>query len=534
MHLLDEGTAAAEAMAVCRAVTRGKRGAFFVANHCHPQTIEVIETRAEPLGIEVQIGDPRNADWSSEKYFGVLLQYPDTYGSVDDWRDLITDAKSHGTLVVMATDLLALTQLTSPGTLGADIAIGNSQRFGVPYGLGGPHAAFMSTHDKHRRLMPGRIIGVSKDAQDAQAYRLALQTREQHIRRDRATSNICTAQVLLAIMASMYAVYHGPEGLRRIGARVRGLTDVLARGLELMGVGIRSNAYFDTLTIDVSDAGRVLAKAASAGINLRMVSDTAVGVALDELSTADEVRTVLGVFGDAPDLDPLLDAETRALPAGLNRTTPYLTHPVFNRYHSEHEMLRYIFRLQSKDLSLTTSMIPLGSCTMKLNSTTEMLPVTWPEFGGIHPFAPRAQWAGYQTLFENLENWLSEITGFDAVSLQPNAGSQGEYAGLLVIRAYHQDRGEAHRNVCLIPTSAHGTNPASAVMAGMKVVGVRCNERGDIDVDDLRARAQEHSDNLAALTVTYPSTHGVFETAIKTVCEIIHEHGGQGSLMAPI
>ncbi len=529
--LLDEATAAAEAMAMCRAITRGKKPAYFIADTVHPQTIEVVRTRAEPMGIELRIGDPTQLDFSAGDLFGILLQYPDTNGGIVDWSDLIKQAHEAGALVTMATDLLALTVLTPPGELGADIAIGNSQRFGVPLGCGGPHAAFLATDEKHRRQMPGRIIGVSIDSSGEAAYRLALQTREQHIRRDRATSNICTAQVLLAIMAGAYAVYHGPTGLKRIGERVRLLARTLATGLQDMGYTIDSMAFFDTLKVRVDDADAIQNKGQAAGINLRRHTDGSIGISIDETCSLETIGEVLSLFGDLPseaELNGLLQkAHEAKWSSSLARTSEYLQHPVFHRYHAEHEMLRYLNRLQSKDLSLTTSMIPLGSCTMKLNATTEMLAVSWPEFGGIHPFAPAEQRAGYAVLFDELERWLSEITGFAAVSLQPNAGSQGEYAGLLVVQAYHRDRGEAHRDICLIPTSAHGTNPASAVMAGLKVVPIKCNERGDIDVDDLAARAEEYADRLSSLMITYPSTHGVFEDRVKEICEIVHGHGGQ-------
>jgi glycine dehydrogenase len=527
--LLDEATAAAEAMAICYAAGRKKKKTLYIADTCHPQTIEVVQTRAEPLGLTLHIGPLDDVDFAANDYCGIILQYPDTHGRLIDPSETIAAAKAAGALAVVASDLLALTVVTPPGEFGADIVIGNSQRFGVSLGLGGPHAAFLSTHDKYRRLMPGRIVGVSKDVHGALAYRLALQTREQHIRRESATSNICTAQVLLAIMASMYAVYHGPVGLRRIGERVHGLTGVLAAGLRGLGYDLGDAAFFDTLYIQTEDAAALHQRANAARINLRPYAGDAVGIALDELTSLDEVQTLLDIFagdGEPPQAAELLDGDYR-LPGALARTSTYLQHPVFSNYHAEHEMLRYLNRLQAKDLSLTTSMIPLGSCTMKLNATTEMLAVTWPEFASIHPFAPKEQWAGYSELFEELEAWLSEITGFAGVSLQPNAGSQGEYAGLLVIRGYHRDRGDAHRNICLIPTSAHGTNPASAVMAGMKVVPVRCNDRGDIDVADLRARAEEHADNLAALMITYPSTHGVFEASVMEICEIIHTNGGQ-------
>jgi glycine dehydrogenase len=526
--LLDEATAAAEAMTMCRAIGRGKRAVFFVADDVHPQTLAVVQTRAEPLGIEVRVGDAATLE-PDAALFGVLLQYPNTDGRVLDHRDLIERVHGAGALVVMATDLLALTLLTPPGELGADIAVGNSQRFGVPLGYGGPHAGFMATGEKHKRLMPGRIVGVSKDAEGAMAYRLALQTREQHIRRERATSNICTAQVLLAIMAGMYAVYHGPEGLRRIARRVKGLTAVLAAGLERLGYSVGETPYFDTLTVPVADAEAIHAKAVAAGINLRRYPGQAqVGIALDETVELTTLDTLFGLFG-APSFTA---AELAAggvetdFAGPFARSSDYLSHPIFSSCHAEHEMLRYLTRLQAKDLSLTTSMIPLGSCTMKLNATSEMVAISWPEFAGMHPFVPLDQAQGYTQLFEELEAWLAEITGFAAVSLQPNAGSQGEYTGLLVIRAAHDAKGEAGRNICLIPTSAHGTNPASAVLAGFKVVAVKCNDRGDVDVADLEAKAAKYADTLGALMITYPSTHGVYEAAIKEICETIHTNGG--------
>ncbi len=529
--LLDEATAAAEAMSVCLAVGRGKKKTFFVSDRCHPQTIEVVRTRARPIDVELQVGSLEDLDLSSGQVAGILVQYPDTEGRLVDHRALIQSAHDAGALVVMATDLLALTLLESPGTLGADIAIGSAQRLGVPLGAGGPHAAFMSTHEAHKRHMPGRIIGVSKDAQGQVGFRLALQTREQHIRRDRATSNICTAQVLLAVISSMYAVYHGPQGLKRIAQRVHALASVLAAGLEAAGIQMLDAPFFDTLRLLVSpeEGQRAFDAAAAAGINLRKFEDGGLGISCDETTTLDDVQTLLKVL--AP--DGALSAQTFAehteprLPPAFVRTTEYLTHEVFHAYHAEHEMLRYLHRLESKDLSLTTSMIALGSCTMKLNGTSEMVPVTWPEFGGIHPFAPASQTEGYRALYTSLENFLKDITGMQGCSLQPNAGSQGEYAGLLVIRAYHEARSEGHRNVCLIPTSAHGTNPASASMAGMKVVAVACDERGNIDVEDLQAKAEKHRDALAALMVTYPSTHGVFEAEIRKICEVVHQNGGQ-------
>ncbi|HXF63522.1 MAG TPA: aminomethyl-transferring glycine dehydrogenase, partial [Caldilineaceae bacterium] len=529
--LLDEATAAAEAMTLCkRAQRRSEAVTFFVSERCHPQTIAVVRTRAEPLGIQVIVGDHAAYDFSPPT-FGALIQYPDTTGSIHDYRAFVEQAHAAGALVVAATDLLALALLTPPGEWGADVAVGNSQRFGVPLGYGGPHAAFMATRDDLKRLMPGRLVGVSVDAAGAPALRLALQTREQHIRREKATSNICTAQVLLAVMASMYAVYHGPEGLRRIAQRVRLLAAVLAEALTPLGYTLNAEPVFDTLKVSGGPRSQaeLLAAAEERRFNLRRYEDGAVGVALDEATTLDELRGLLAVFGvsDARGLEALAAQVKLTLPDPFRRTSSYLTHPVFNRYHTETEMLRYIHRLQSRDLSLVHAMIPLGSCTMKLNATSEMLPITWAEFAKPHPFAPLAQTRGYQELFARLEAALAEITGFAAVSLQPNAGSQGEYAGLLAIRAYHRARGEDQRRICLIPSSAHGTNPASAVMAGMEVVVVACDERGNVDLEDLRAKAKKHSAALAAIMVTYPSTHGVFEESIVELCRIVHEHGGQ-------
>ncbi|MEZ4735004.1 MAG: aminomethyl-transferring glycine dehydrogenase [Caldilineaceae bacterium] len=530
--LLDEATAAAEAMTLCRRAQprTSTANVFFVDERCHPQTVDVVRTRALPLGYEVVVGDYASYDFR-QPTFGVLVQYPATDGSIFDYEAFCTQAHAAGALVVVATDLLALTLLRAPGEFGADVAVGNSQRFGVPMGYGGPHAAFMATKDEYKRIMPGRLVGVSQDATGAPALRLSLQTREQHIRREKATSNICTAQVLLAVMASMYAVYHGSKGLRRIAQRVHLLTELLAKGLRQVGYTVNEAPVFDTLKI--SGGPRTQAELVTAAeahqINLRLYADGAVGVALDEAVTLAEVQSLFTIFGatNALDFDTLTADSTFDLPTQHLRTSDYLTHPVFNSYHSETEMLRYIKRLEARDLSLTHSMIPLGSCTMKLNATTEMIPVTWPEFAQLHPFAPLEQTAGYQEMFRRLEAWLAEITGFAATSLQPNAGSQGEYAGLLVIRAYHQANGDHHRTVCLIPSSAHGTNPASAVMAGMEVVVVKCDEDGNVDLDDLRSKAEQHSANLAALMVTYPSTHGVFEEDIAAICRIVHEHGGQ-------
>jgi glycine dehydrogenase len=530
--LLDEGTAAAEAMHLCHAVSDDERNAFFVAQDCHPQTIAVVQTRAGAVGIEVRVGDPATIDFSAGDLFGVLLQYPATDGRVVDYAPLVERAHAAGALVVVAADLLALTLLRSPGELGADVAVGSAQRFGVPMGFGGPHAAFLATREEHKRQIPGRVIGVSRDRHGRVAYRMAMQTREQHIRREKATSNICTAQVLLSIMASMYAVYHGPQGLKAIARRVHALAATLTEGLRRLGHGVPREPFFDTVRVDLQgrSADEIVTAAAERRINLRQMGDSSVCVALDETTTAADVDELLAIFnGEAPGFaaEELASGISLELPAPHARTSEYLTHPVFNSFHTEHEMLRYIKRLEARDLSMATSMIPLGSCTMKLNATSEMAPVTWPEIGAIHPFAPAEQTVGYQELFRTLEAWLCEITGFAACSLQPNAGSQGEYAGLIVIRAYHQARGDGHRDVCLIPVSAHGTNPASAVMAGLKVVVVACDAGGNVDLADLEAKAEQHRDRLAALMVTYPSTHGVFEEGIRDICRIVHEHGGQ-------
>jgi glycine dehydrogenase len=531
--LLDEATAAAEAMAMCieHARTEHARPVFWVQAETHPQTIAVMHTRAEPLGIALKVGTTAEiAAGLGPDVAGVLLSYPTTDGRIEDYRALIAKVHAAGAAVAMATDLLALTLLVPPGELGADIAIGSAQRFGVPMGFGGPHAAFLAARDDFRRQMPGRIIGVSRDAKGKVAYRLALQTREQHIRREKATSNICTAQVLLAVIAAMYAVYHGPDGLVRIAERVRGFTAVIAAGLARLGYRVRPGAHFDTLRIDLEPQRRaeVLARAIDRGLNLRRYED-GVGISCDETTSQADVHDLLEAFagGEPPFEVAQLAADTELPTLALRRTSPFLTHPTFHRYQSEHEMLRYLNRLTTKDLSLTTSMIPLGSCTMKLNATAEMLPVTWPEFGRLHPFAPPEQWGGYRAMFSQLADWLAEITGFAAVSLQPNSGAQGEYAGLLAIRAYHRARGDGHRTVCLIPQSAHGTNPASAVMAGMQVVVVASAADGTIDLADLRAKAEKHAGQLGALMVTYPSTHGVFEATIREVCEIVHRHGGQ-------
>ncbi|HKV07743.1 MAG TPA: aminomethyl-transferring glycine dehydrogenase, partial [Thermoanaerobaculia bacterium] len=534
--LLDEGTAAAEAMHMAFAVSDGKRNAFFVAEDCHPQTIEVVKTRAEAIGVEIRVGDPGTLDFEAKEIFGLLLQYPATDGRIVDYAALAEQAHAAGTLVVVAADLLALTLLRPPGEFGADVAIGSAQRFGVPMGYGGPHAAFLATKEEWKRQLPGRVIGVSRDRRGRTAFRMAMQTREQHIRREKATSNICTAQVLLAIMASMYGVYHGPEGLTRIARRVHSLAALLAHGLRRLGYDPGGEPFFDTLRVNLGEktADEILKAAEEREINLRKLGPRAVGLSLDEATTLAELDTLFEVFaGGDPGFSAAALAEEAEreihfdLPSPHARTSDFMTHPVFNTYHTEHEMLRYIKRLEARDLSLVTSMIPLGSCTMKLNATAEMAPITWPEIANLHPFAPVSQTEGYQTLFRMLEDWLTEITGFAACSLQPNAGSQGEYTGLLVIRAYHRARGDGHRDVCLIPVSAHGTNPASAVMAGMKVVVVACDAHGNVDLPDLRAKAGTHRDRLAALMVTYPSTHGVFEEAIREICEIVHEHGGQ-------
>ena len=587
--LLDEASAAAEAMTMCHSLREGRTGfvrwgeatdepqttknpglfgsrvrsphqpetdetssrnVFFVSSGCHPQTIDVVRTRAKALGIEIVVGE-HNSFQFDEKVFGALVQYPDTFGAIHDHVGFVEQAHAAGALVVVAADLLALTLLRPPGEFGADIAVGSAQRFGVPLGYGGPHAAFFATRETFKRHMPGRIVGVSKDARGFPALRLALQTREQHIRREKATSNICTAQALLASMAAMYAVYHGPEGLRKIAQRIHALTRVLAAGLERLGCNVLpascrqnktedveicqqdagSTLFFDTLTIGLGDkrAADIVKIAEAHRMNFRVIGDRTLGISLDETTSESDVAEIWQAFnGDqTPDFTVAdLAALNRQSPI-VNRQSAFLTHPVFNRYHSEMEMMRYIKRLESRDLSLTASMIPLGSCTMKLNAAAEMLPLTWPEFSRIHPFAPLNQTRGYQILFQQLEYWLAEITGFAAVSLQPNAGAQGEFAGLLIIRAYYETRGEGHRNVCLIPTSAHGTTPASAVMAGLKVVAVACDAQGNVDVADLRAKAEAHRNELAALMVTYPSTHGVFEPGIREICRIIHDNGGQ-------
>ncbi|MBF6023701.1 aminomethyl-transferring glycine dehydrogenase [Lysobacter niastensis] len=523
--LLDEGTAASEAMTLAKRSAKSKSNVFFVSNGVHPQTIEVLRTRAEPLEIELVIGD--DAEAVSIDSFGVLLQYPNTFGQVHDYQALANAVHARGGLVAVATDLLALTLIAAPGEWGADIVVGNSQRFGVPFGFGGPHAAFMACRDAYKRSMPGRLIGVSVDAEGKPAYRLTLQTREQHIRREKATSNICTAQVLLAVMASMYAVYHGPEGLTRIARRVHRLAAILAGALRQAGLTVGPD-FFDTLHVLDVDAAAIHAKAEAARINLRRIDGRSVGISLDETTTRADVVALAALFGaSVADIDALDAATADALPAGLKRSSAFLSHPVFNTHHSEHELLRYMRALADKDLAMDRTMIPLGSCTMKLNATAEMIPVTWPEFGNIHPLAPASQAQGYKELIEGLEAMLVECTGYDAVSLQPNSGAQGEYAGLLAIRAYHRSRGEGHRDICLIPESAHGTNPASAQMCGMQVVVTKCDANGNVDVEDIQRAAEKYSQRLAALMITYPSTHGVFEEDVVKICEIVHAHGGQ-------
>ena len=528
--LLDEATAAAEAMALCHAVVTARK-TFFVADNCHPQTIEVVRTRAKPLGIEIKVDNFSRFKFDNT-VFGVLVQYPATDGAIYDYTEFVRQAHTAGALVVVAADILALALLKPPGEFGADVAVGNTQRFGVPLGFGGPHAAYFATRDEHRRHLPGRLVGVSHDAEGRPAYRLAMQTREQHIRRDKATSNICTAQVLLAVIASMYAVYHGPHGLRAIATRVHSFASKLASGLSQLGIEIAHKAFFDTIRIEVGEMSSrdILERAVKAGCNLRALGPHSLGISMDETTADADLEILMAALRgtnvrDFED-DKLAGSEFQ-VPQSAIRSSDFLTHPVFNTHDTETEMLRYLKKLELRDLSLTTSMIPLGSCTMKLNAAAEMFPISWPEISKLHPFAPNDQTAGYIEICTQLEEWLAEMTGFAAVSLQPNAGSQGEYAGLLAIREYHASRGEAHRNVCLIPTSAHGTNPASAVMAGFKVVPVACLKDGDIDLADLRAKADEHARDLAALMVTYPSTHGVFEPTIREICDIVHAHGGQ-------
>jgi len=536
--LLDEGTAAGEAMRLMfgersKQKVQANAHTLFVTSRIHPQTLDILMTRAEPLGITIVTGNPHELKFTDE-IFGVILQYPDTEGNIEDYEKFCSEAHAHEVLVSVATDLMSLTLLKPPGQWGADVAFGSAQRLGVPMGYGGPHAAFFATKEEYKREIPGRLIGVSVDSQGNKAYRMALQTREQHIRRDKATSNICTAQVLLAIMSSMYAVYHGPKGLKSIATRIHSCTAVLATGLKKLGYTIHSKSYFDTLTLSGPGTENIKALSSEAKMNFRHFPNGQIGISVDETSTRTILTEVLTVFAKAngstisEDFLNTCEKETQVnIPENLRRTDAYLQHPVFNLYHSEHEMLRYIKHLENKDLSLTHSMIALGSCTMKLNATTEMIPVTWPEFGSIHPFAPAEQTKGYQQIFKELESYLNEITGFAATSLQPNSGAQGEYAGLMVIREYLKSIGQNHRNICVIPSSAHGTNPASAVMAGMKVVVTACDASGAVDFEDLKKKIELHKDNLAALMVTYPSTHGVFDENIREVCELVHQNGGQ-------
>ncbi|MFC0185843.1 glycine dehydrogenase [Pseudarcicella hirudinis] len=535
--LLDEGTAAAEAMTMLynlRKASKKNAETFFVSEFCHPQTIDILITRATPLGINILVGDHRKIDLTNEDIFGAILQYPASEGEVFDYTELIAAAHELNVNVVVAADLMALSLLTPPGEMGADVVIGCSQRFGVPMGFGGPHAAFFATKDEFKRHIPGRIIGVSVDSEGNRALRMALQTREQHIRREKATSNICTAQVLLSVMAAAYGVYHGPEGIKAIAKRIYGLTQLTAKALESLGFTVENSQYFDTLKVNTGNHTEAIrAEAIASKINFRYFKDSALhlGISLDETCFFEDVVNIVSVFekisGKSADLAKIETTIDWAISENLTRKSDFMTHQVFNNYHSEHEMLRYLKSLENKDLSMVHSMISLGSCTMKLNATTEMIPVTWSEFGSIHPFAPAGQTLGYKELVTNLNDWLCEITGFAKMSLQPNSGAQGEYAGLMVIRAYHESRGDSHRNIALIPSSAHGTNPASAVMAGMKVVVTKCDDNGNIDVADLKAKAEQYSENLACLMVTYPSTHGVFEESIKEICALIHEHGGQ-------
>ncbi|MGF1636431.1 MAG: aminomethyl-transferring glycine dehydrogenase [Cyclobacteriaceae bacterium] len=537
--LLDEGTAAAEALSMLyasRKASRKSANRFFIDAEVFPQTISVLQTRSLPLDIELVIGSVVDFDPADTSFFGLLLQYPNASGQVIDYSSIVKNAHQNDVYVAFCADLLSLTLLVSPGEMGADVVVGTTQRFGVPMGFGGPHAAFFATHDVFKRQLPGRIIGVSVDKNGKPAYRMALQTREQHIRREKATSNICTAQVLLAVMAGMYAVYHGPAGLKKIAGKIHGLAVLFDGILGRLGYNQINTSFFDTLRIETGNTeltNAIKLAAEKSDINLRYFENGDIGIAFDETHTLTDIKVLTSIFAasknhETVDASRLMQENmVSSLPTSLQRKSSFLLHPVFNSHHAEHELLRYIKKLENKDLSLTHSMISLGSCTMKLNATTEMIPVTWPKIGNIHPFAPADQVSGYHKIFQDLEAWLSEITGFAATSLQPNSGAQGEFAGLMVIRAYLQDKGESHRNIALIPSSAHGTNPASAVMAGMKVVIVKCNDQGDIDIDDLQAKAEQHSNNLAALMVTYPSTHGVFETGIQDICQIIHEHGGQ-------
>ncbi len=535
--LLDEATAAAEAMSMMLDIRKGnkkkKAFKFFVSELCHPQTIAVLENRAKPIGVELVIGDHKNLDVTDPELFGLLVQYPATDGIIYDYSSLIEAAHENGVKVAVAADLLSLAILRSPGDMGADVVVGAAQRFGVPMGYGGPHAGYFATLDEHKRRVPGRIIGVSQDAEGNPAYRMALQTREQHIRREKATSNICTAQVLLAVIAGFYGVYHGPDGLKQIASRIHGLARLAAEGLNTLGYKIASDRYFDTLSIPVDQPKMddIRREALKRKVNLRY-QDSNVGISFDEAKDLNDVELILEIFAAAAGKENRFDVQQKSdnvslsLPDELTRNTSYLEHPVFNSFHSEHEMLRYLKTLENRDLDLTHSMVSLGSCTMKLNATAEMIPITWPEFSKIHPFAPAGQVKGYRKLFDEMEAWLGEITGFSAVSLQPNSGAQGEYTGLMVIRAYHRDKNNGNRNVCIVPSSAHGTNPASAVMAGMEVLVTKCDEKGNIDPEDLRQKAEANKDRLAALMVTYPSTHGVFEEDIREICDLIHEYGG--------
>ncbi|MEX0906109.1 MAG: aminomethyl-transferring glycine dehydrogenase [Balneolaceae bacterium] len=536
--LLDEGTAAAEAASMLYSQRKGAKRksaqTFFVSENCHPQTISVLKTRMDPLDINLQIGSTEKLDLADPNLFGLLLQYPGSNGTAKDLAPLIESAHQQDVFVAVAADLLALTLLTPPGEMGADVVVGTTQRFGVPMGYGGPHAAYFATREEFKRQIPGRIIGVTQDAEGNPAYRMALQTREQHIRREKATSNICTAQVLLAVIAGFYAVYHGPQGLQRIAGKIHGLTKLAAAGLKSLGFSVKNKHYFDTITVEGVSPDQIeliRQEALKRQINFRY-NETSIGISFDEAKNLEDVEKVLDVFAASEtrtseyDIEKASEVITVDYPAGLARTSSYLEHPVFNQFHSEHEMLRYLKLLENRDLDLTHSMISLGSCTMKLNATAEMIPLTWPEFGNIHPFVPSDQAMGYHQLFEELENWLAEITGFDAMSLQPNSGAQGEYTGLMAIRAFHQSNGEPQRNVTIVPSSAHGTNPASAVMAGMDVVVTKCDDHGNIDLDDLGDKVEAHSKRLSALMVTYPSTHGVFEEDIREICELIHKHGG--------
>ncbi len=532
--LLDEGTAAAEAMTMLFSQKNGDKkeaNTYFVSELCHPQTIDLLLTRSEPLGIILEIGDHQSVDLTRSEFFGAMLQYPATNGEVYDYTALIYAAHELGVLVAVSADLLSLTMLKSPGEMGADVVVGSSQRFGVPMGFGGPHASFFATKDTFKRHIPGRIIGVSQDAQGNRALRMALQTREQHIRREKATSNICTAQVLLSVMAAAYGVFHGPEGLTNISGKIYGLTQLIKKGLEVSGYQLVNQYYFDTLTIITDNTLEIKSLAESKKFNFRYYGNGNIGISINEKTNFEDAKAIIQIFAEIAkktiNIEALSETIQNEIPIGVLRQSDFMVQEVFNKHHSEHEMLRYLKHLETKDLSLVHSMISLGSCTMKLNATTEMIPVTWSEIGGLHPFAPSSQTAGYQEIIGNLSDWLSEITGFDAVSLQPNSGAQGEYAGLLVIRAYHASRGDLHRNIALIPSSAHGTNPASAVMAGMKVVVTKCDENGNIDIADLKAKAEEHAEDLSCLMVTYPSTHGVFEESIIEICDIIHQNGGQ-------